>query len=78
MSLESARSDLVLGYEGSFLLNLERSWMTLDAVIPTAKEWETMRDHLAKEEVRKSSMTPEAYNAWYDDILDRGYESDDE
>jgi hypothetical protein len=82
MSLKDVRSDLVQGYKGSFLLDLKNSYMTLGAVIPTAEEWETMRDHLAKEEVRKSSMTPEAYNAWYDDLLDVGwgfyYDEDDD
>jgi hypothetical protein len=46
------------------LLDLDKSYVLLNAVVPTADEWETMQDVLAAEEVKKELYDPGSYDAW--------------
>jgi hypothetical protein len=62
---------------GSFYLDLEESWVHLNAAVPTAGEWETMEKALAEEEVKKKSIDPKKYERWMKECL-RGWNSDDE
>jgi hypothetical protein len=68
-SLEAAKSGYVRAAGGPFLLNSEESWVGFEAVAPTTKEWETMQDDLAKEEVRKTAMGPVEHGAWMEILL---------
>jgi hypothetical protein len=63
-SVETLASNYVQKFGGSFLLDLDQSYVLLNAVVPTADEWETMQDVFAAEEAKKELYDAGSYDAW--------------
>jgi hypothetical protein len=68
-TLEAVMSAYIKTHGGSFALDLEASWIRLNAVVPTEEEWETMRQVLAEEEAKKKLMDPDEHAAWMAKLL---------
>lgn len=64
-------SQYTVAHGVSFLLDCETSWMRLGAIIPSEKEWVTMRQVLAEEEARKELMGHSNHAAWMERFLTR-------
>lgn len=63
-TLDAVISEYIENHGGSFALDLKGSWTKLNAITPTEEEWETMRQILAEEEVKKKRMDPGHHAAW--------------
>jgi hypothetical protein len=71
LTLDAVMSSYIEEHGGYFILNLDRSWIELNALVPTEEERDTMRQVLAKEEEKKKLMDPHEYAAWTKKILSR-------
>jgi hypothetical protein len=63
VTLDMVTSTYIGLHGGSFLLDLQESWMQLDAIVPTEEEWETIRQVLVDEEEKKKLMDPDQHAA---------------
>lgn len=60
VTFSEVTSEHIKTFGGSFVLDLEESWMELGGVVPTEEEWETMYEVLAEEESKKQLVGPDA------------------
>jgi hypothetical protein len=70
-SIQSVVTAHMEAHGGSFVLDLEQSWVDPHAVVPTDQEWETMYEVRARPEVKKTQRFIEeldAFGTW--DLLD--------
>lgn len=58
LSLEEVVAQEIRKHGGSFLLDLKLSWVDLEVIVPTAKEWELMEQVLAEEPAEKKQVSP--------------------
>lgn len=68
-TLDAVTSEYIEDHGGSFALDLKRSWIKLNAIVPTEEEREAMRETLSEEEKKKKKIDTGHYAAWMAKLL---------